>query len=541
MQYDYVIVGGGTAGATLAARLSENPEVTICLLEAGNKADNIFVRAPAAGAAILPGYIKTNNWAFETVPQPGLNGRKGYQPRGKGLGGSSAINAMLYIRGHKDDYDSWERLGNTGWAYKDVLPYFKKAENNARGADAFHGADGPLFVCDQKSPRPISRAFIKAATQLQHRHNDDMNGREQEGVGLLQVTQFHNHTKDGERCSTRAAYLDPVLDRKNLTIITRARGAKVLFEGKRATGVVYRKGKRGEVEKTVKAGREVIISGGAFGSPQILQLSGVGRRADIEPHGIKMVHELAGVGQNLQDHIDHIISYKSKQTDMFGIGIKGAFDLIKHILRWRKDGAGMVATPFAEAGAFLKTDPRLSKPDIQLHFVISVLDDHARHLHPGYGFSCHVCVLRPHARGTVFLNNSDPMAAPGIDPRFLSDDRDLEVLIKGAKMTREIMQAPALEKYRHKEIYTKANMSDAGWEADIRARSDTVYHPVGTCKMGADAMAVVDSELRVHGLDGLRVVDASIMPELIGGNTNAPTIMIAEKAADMIKATYEAK
>lgn len=539
MNFDYVIAGGGSAGATLAARLSEDPDVTVCLLEAGGKADHIFVRAPAAVVAILPGYLKNNNWGFETTPQPGLNGRKGYQPRGKGLGGSSAINAMLYIRGHKDDYDSWEKLGNQGWSYDDVLPYFKKSEKNECGADDFRGADGPLHVCDQKNPRPITQAFVEAAAQLDYPINNDFNGPEQEGVGHYQVTQFHGENNNGERCSASSAYLVPAKGRENLTVITRARAAKVLFDGKRACGILYRKGKKGGVEKTIYANREVIVAGGAFGSPQLLQLSGVGRREDIEHHGIEMVHELRGVGQNLQDHLDFILAYKSEETDLFGITIRAGINLLKHISNWRNTGNGMVATPFAEGAGFLKTDASLDKPDIQLHFLISIMNDHARKLHRGYGFSCHVCGLRPHSRGSVFLRSADPMAPPGVDPRFLSDERDLDVLMKGSKIVREILQAPALEKFRRQEIFTKAGMSDADWEQVIRSRADTVYHPVGTCKMGIDSMAVVDPELRVHGLEGLRVVDASIMPELIGGNTNAPTIMIAEKAADMIKAAYK--
>ncbi len=533
MNFDYVIVGGGSAGSTMAARLSEDPNTKVCLLEAGGGGNSILVRAPAGVVAVLPGHGKLFNWAFNTVPQPGLNGRKGYQPRGKALGGSSAINAMLYIRGHKSDYDGWAENGCEGWSWDDCLPYFQRSENNERGEDAFHGDSGPLQVSDQKSPRPITQAFIEAGTQLQYRQSDDFNTGDNEGIGLYQVTQFHDVAKNGERCSAAAGYLFPVMDRPNLTVITKARATKILFEGKRATGIAYRVGKK---DKTVMAAKEVILCGGAFNSPQLLQLSGVGRPDDIRRHGIDMVHELPGVGQNLQDHLDFILAYKARDTDNFGIGLAGTIGLFKHILKWRKDGTGMVATPFAEGAAFLKTDPGLDRPDVQLHFVISVVDNHAKKLHLGYGYSCHVCALRPFSRGEVFLQSGDPMADPGIDPKFLSDPRDLATTIKGAKMTRQIMNAPAMAKYKKRELFgVKDDMSDADWEAHIRARADTIYHPIGTCKMGVDDMAVVDPELRVHGLDGLRVVDASIMPTLIGGNTNAPTIMIAEKAADMIR------
>ncbi|MGH1426068.1 MAG: GMC family oxidoreductase [Pseudooceanicola sp.] len=533
MNFDYVIVGGGSAGSTMAARLSEDPNTKVCLLEAGGGGNSILVRAPAGVVAVLPGHGKLFNWAFNTVPQPGLNGRKGYQPRGKALGGSSAINAMLYIRGHKSDYDGWAENGCEGWSWDDCLPYFQRSENNERGEDAFHGDRGPLQVSDQKSPRPITQAFIEAGTQLQYRQSDDFNTGDNEGIGLYQVTQFHDAAKNGERCSAAAGYLFPVMDRPNLTVITKARATKILFEGKRATGIAYRVGKK---DKTVMAAKEVILCGGAFNSPQLLQLSGVGRPDDIRRHGIDMVHELPGVGQNLQDHLDFILAYKTRDTDNFGIGLAGTIGLIKHILKWRKDGTGMVATPFAEGAAFLKTDPGLDRPDVQLHFVISVVDNHAKKLHLGYGYSCHVCAVRPYSRGEVFLQSGDPMADPGIDPKFLSDPRDLATTIKGAKMTRQIMNAPAMAKYKKRELFgVKDDMSDADWEAHIRARADTIYHPIGTCKMGVDDMAVVDPELRVHGLEGLRVVDASIMPTLIGGNTNAPTIMIAEKAADMIR------
>lgn len=532
MQADYVIVGGGSAGATLASRLSEDPNTTVCLLEAGGRGDSILVRAPAAVVAMLPGRPKINNWAYETVPQPGLNGRRGYQPRGKGLGGSSAINAMLYIRGHAGDYDEWASLGCEGWDWQSVLPYFCKAENNERGANDVHGASGPLQVSNQKSPRPITDAFVAAGQSLQIRQVDDFNSGDNEGIGLYQVTQFHDEARNGERCSAAAAYLHPVMDRPNLTVLTGAHASRILFEGKRAVGVQYLQHQQSH---EVKAAREVILCGGAFNSPQLLQLSGVGREEDIRPHGIEMRHHLPGVGQNLQDHLDFTLAYKSRDRDNFGISLPGSVSLLGHILNWRKTGTGMIATPFAEGAAFFKTDPAGDRADVQLHFVISIVDDHARKLHLGHGFSCHVCVLRPKSRGSVTLESSDPMAAPRIDPGFLSDPEDLDVLMKGVRKTRQIMAAEPLARYIHKELFIEGEPDDAALEQHIRNRADTIYHPVGTCKMGMDDMAVVDPQLRVHGLDGLRVVDASVMPRLVGGNTNAPTIMIAEKAADMIR------
>jgi len=531
MKFDYVIVGGGSAGSVLARRLSEDPENSVCLLEAGGRGDDIFVRVPAAIVAMLPGRPKINNWAFETVPQPGLNGRRGYQPRGKALGGSSAINAMLYIRGHKQDYESWVEAGCTGWGWEDILPFFIGSEDNAHGDNEYHGIGGPLQVCDQQRPRNVTRAFIEAGASMQFPTREDFNTGETEGIGLYQVTHFHKDGRQGERCSVAAGYLHPVMDRPNLTVITKAHATKIEFEGNRAVAVRYRQGRQ---EKRVEVKKEVLLCGGAFGSPQLLQLSGVGRPEDITAHGISMVHELSGVGQNLQDHIDFVLAYKSDDRDTVGLGPTGIAEIIKGMWQWKRDGSGMLASPMAEGAAFLKTKSSLERPDIQLHLTVGIVDDHARKLHLSRGYSCHICVLHPKSRGSVSLKSADPMAAPRIDPNYFAEPEDMETLLAGVKLSRRLMEAEPLAPFQKSELFMQGELSDSELEHHIRSRADTVYHPVGTCKMGVDDTAVVDPELKVRGLDGLRVVDASIMPNVIGGNTNAATVMIAEKAAHMI-------
>lgn len=524
---DYVIVGGGSAGCVLAARLSEDPAVQVALLEAGPADTSVLIHCPA-GLALLAKNGQAN-WAFETEPQPGLNGRRGYQPRGKVLGGSSSVNAMIYARGHRADYDAWAAAGNPGWGWDDVLPYFKRAEHNERGADAWHGTGGPLNVMDLRSPSRFGQVFIEAARQAGFPENRDFNGAEQEGVGMYQVTH-----KAGERYSAAKAYLAPNRGRPNLHIITGAHATKVLFEGRRAIGVAYREGR---TAMELRARREVILSSGALLSPQLLMLSGVGPGEQLRAFGIPVVHDLPGVGSNLHDHVDVVqVVNAAHLTDLFGLSGAGLLNAIRGILEWRRHRTGLLTTNFAEAGGFIKSAPSEALPDLQLHFVIGKLVDHGRKTVFGHGYSCHVCLLRPRSRGSIGLRSPDPFAAPRIDPNFLSDPDDVRRLVRGFQVMRGILAQPALAGHRGQELpVSAAARTDAEIEQFVRNFADTIYHPVGTCRMGSDAGAVVDAQLRVHGVDGLRVVDASVMPSIVGGNTNAPVIMIGEKAADLIR------
>ena len=532
-EFDYVIVGAGSAGSVLASRLTEDPQVSVCLLESGGPDKSIFIHAPAGFVAMVA--TSYNNWAFDTVPQKHMHNRVCYQPRGKTLGGSSSINAMLYVRGNRWDYDHWAGLGNPGWSYDEVLPYFKRAENNeTHGASEYHGAGGPLNVAELRTPSVLSAAFVQAAERNGIPRTSDYNGAEQYGSFMYQVTQ-----KNGERCSAAKGYLTPNLSRPNLCVMTHALSARILMEGKRARGVAYYQGS--ELQE-VRARREVIVSAGAFGSPQLLMLSGIGPAAHLQAHGIPVVHDLPGVGENLQDHIDHVQSYLcDSASETFGMSPRGVARMAKGALEWKRQRTGVISTSIAEAGAFVRSAPEVTVPDLQMVFVVALVDDHGRKLHASHGFSCHIEVLRPHSRGTVRLASADPRVAPRIDPNFLSDERDLDLLVKGVQLQMDILQSEPLKPWCGKMLYPVARDDAAAIAEDIRARADTQYHPVGTCKMGpaSDPLAVVDAQLRVHGVQGLRVVDASIMPTVTGGNTNAPTIMLAEKAVDLIRTSQQ--
>jgi choline dehydrogenase-like flavoprotein len=526
--FDFVVVGGGSGGCTVTSRLTEDPSVSVAMLEAGGDDDNWIVNTPAALFMMVGSPI--NNWHFDTEPQRSMNNRIAYQPRGKGLGGSSAINAMVYIRGHKVDYDHWASLGNAGWSYADVLPYFRRSEDNNQFVNEFHGQGGPLSVSKLQTDNPIQQVFLEAARQVGYPLTDDFNGAQQEGIGLFQVTQ-----KNGERWSAARGYIHPFMGgkRPNMRVETHAYATRILFDGLRAVGVEYRQ--HGQI-KTLMARREVILSAGVFQTPQLLMLSGVGDAPELAKVSIDAIHHLPGVGRNLHDHPDFAFGYTSDDPNFFGASFSSLPRMTRAIAEYERNRRGPISSNFAEGGGFLKSRPDLDAPDLQLHFAMAMVDDHGRKFHWRGGFSCHVAHLRPKSRGSVWLKSSDPLQAPAIDPNFFDDPDDLETMVTGFKMTRTLMDAPILKALRKADVFTPNVHSDDDIRATLRARSDTVYHPVGTCKMGVnDPMAVVDPTLKVYGLGGLRIVDASIMPRVVGGNTNAATVMIGEKAADIIK------
>jgi choline dehydrogenase-like flavoprotein len=526
--YDYVIVGAGPAGCVLAARLSEDPAVRVLLLEAGPRDTDPYIHWPV-GFYKLTGSTK-NAWGYETAPLAHVDGRRMWFPQGRVLGGGGSINAQVFTRGHPKDYDEWAaEEGCTGWSYQDVLPYFRRFEDNERFSNAWHGTGGPIAVSDPISPHPLSKMFVRAAQEAGLPYNPDFNGERQEGCGLYQVTQ-----RRGRRSSAAIEYLRPALRRPNLTVRTAATATRIIVERGRATGVEYVES-AGATRNTARAEAEVLVTAGAVGSPKLLLLSGIGPADEVRALGIEPVHHLPGVGRNLQDHID-----------VYAISeLSGAHSYNKHTqlhrqlwagVQYYAFGCGPVTSNLAEAGGFWYADPGARSPDIQFHFL------------PGSGLEAgviqlceHGCTLnsaflRPRSRGTVKLASADPFAHPLIDPNYFADEYDRRMSIAGLRLAREIMAQPAFRPFLHVErLPGPEAQSDAELLAYARQHGKTDYHPVGTCKMGVDEMAVVDPELKVHGLAGLRVCDSSVMPRLVSSNTNAPTLMIGEKAADLVR------
>lgn len=518
--YDYIIVGAGSAGCVLANRLSEDPSIKVLLLEAGGPDSRREIHIPVAFSKL---FQTPCDWAYYTDAEPQLENRKLYWPRGKVLGGSSSLNAMIYIRGHRRDYDRWAELGNPGWSYDEVLPYFKKSQNQERGPSEYHGTGGPLNVCDLRCANPLSQAFVEAAVEAGFARNSDFNAASQEGFGLYQVTQ-----QNGRRHSAADAFLHPAMGRPNLKVLTAVHASGILFDGKRAIGVSFH---QGEGSRQERAEREVIVCAGAVGSPQLLMLSGIGPAGHIRQFSIPMVCDLPGVGKNLQDHPSVGLIYLS----LAPVSLLNT-EKLSSSLRYLCFKDGPLTSNVGEAGGFVKVSSASPTPDIQFHFGPGYFKNHGLETIAEHAFSFGPTVVRPYSVGSITLRSSNPLDSPRICANYFSDARDLDAMVKGIEMARAVSRSPALAKYRGRELFPGDDVqTDSGFREYARKMVETLYHPVGTCKMGNDAEAVVDSELRVHGVERLRVVDASIMPIVPGGNTNAPTIMVAEKAADLIK------
>jgi choline dehydrogenase len=527
-RYDYIIVGAGSAGCVLANRLTESGRHRVLLLESGGSDSNRWIHIPIGFGKVM--FDRKVNWMFETEPEARMNGRSIKIPRGRVLGGSSSINGLIYIRGQREDFDDWRALGNPGWGYDDCLPYFKKAENQARGADAWHGTNGPLCVSDVKDKHPLADSFIAAGSALGIARNDDFNGERQEGLGYFQGT-----ARNGMRCSAAVAYLRPAMKRGNLTVVTDAHASRILTEGLRASGVAYT---AAGVTQWAFADCEVIVAAGAIQSPQLLQLSGIGPGELLQRHGIGVVNALPGVGRNLQDHLQARMIWRccepvTVNDDLMSWRRKAAIGLQYALKR-----SGPLSWYAGLAGGFARTRAELDRPDVQFHFFPYSTDRIDPSLHRFSGFTMSVCKLRPESRGTVEIKSADAHAAPAIQPNFLEREADVATMLDGLKLVRKLAATPALARWIVAEHDPGPDCESDDQLVDfIRNTGMTVYHPVGTCKMGSDTGAVVDSQLRVHGMQGLRVVDASVMPIVTSGNTNAPVIMIAEKAAEMILAS----
>lgn len=525
MEYDYIIVGAGSAGCVLADRLSATGRHKVLILEAGGHDWNPWIHIPVGYAKLI--FNPAVNWGYETEPEPEAGNRRIYWPRGKVLGGSSAINGLIYIRGNRGDYDQWRQAGCTGWGYDDLLPYFRRSENQARGADEFHGTGGPLAVSDLADAHPLCEAFIAAAEAVGIPRNPDFNGARQEGAGYYQLT-----TRRGLRCSAARAFLKPALKRTNLHLRKRAQVRRVLIEEGRATGVEV---DTGAGPQRIRARREVILAAGAINSPQLLELSGIGAAAHLRALGIEVVADRPAVGENLQDHyqVRHVIKASQPVTlnDRMA-SLRGRIGIgLDYLLRQR----GPLTVSAGQAGVFARTRPELDYPDIQIHFLTLSTDQPGKSLHPFSGFTSSVCQLRPESRGAVHIASADPAAAPRINASYLSAPADRATIVAGMRLSRRILRAAPLEPLVEEELKPPAEAETDDALLDYaRTTGSSIFHPVGTCRMGADADSVVDPRLRVRGVTGLRVVDASIMPTLVSGNTNAPAIMIGEKGADMI-------